>query len=166
MSFRSTRKRPSYVCRSILTVAPAAVVAVALLACVNPPERAILSTSPTAAASIAPPARYLLQVGDRLSIEFHDAQELNQDLIVRPDGKISMSLVGELMAAGLEPMQLQASLAKAYAKTLREPEPTVIVRQFNNRVYVGGEVNKPGTVRVEGQLTALQAIFDQGSRAG
>lgn len=154
--------RPASAGRLIHGLGPALAVAAAVLACVSPPETAIPSTSPAAAASGGPTERYVLGVGDRISIVFHDAVELNQDVVVRPDGRISMPLVGEITAAGREPMELQNQIGKAYAGTLRKPEPTVIVRQFNNRVYVGGEVASPGTVEVEGRLTALQAIFEVG----
>ncbi len=106
---------------------------------------------------------YRIQPGDILDIKFFYNKEFNEDgLPVRPDGRISLQLAHEIMAAGLTPEELTKSLAKKYASVLKNPEITVILRSFAHRIYVDGEVESPGELEVAGPVTALQAI----ARAG
>jgi polysaccharide export outer membrane protein len=108
-----------------------------------------------------PEKEYHLQPGDSLDVKFFYNPELNESgIIVRPDGRISLQLAPEIMAAGLTPAQLSDTLKKRYAKELANTEGiTVIVRTFSSqRVYVDGEVGKPGMVDLVGQMTVLQSI--------
>ena len=106
---------------------------------------------------------YRLQVGDQLDIKFFYNTELNEQVTVRPDGRISLQLAHEIMTAGLTPAELTDLLTKKYAKELKMPEVTVIVRSFGSqRVYVDGEVAKPGIVPLVGFVTVLQAISQAG----
>jgi len=101
--------------------------------------------------------------GDVLDIRFFYNPELNDTQSVRPDGKITLQLIGEIMVQGKAPEELRDELARLYAPELRKPEVTIIVRGLNDRrVYVGGEVNKPGVVPMPGRLTALEAINEAG----
>lgn len=113
-------------------------------------------------ADLAGPAsdgEYKIQVGDELDVKFYFNPDLNEHLTVRPDGRISLQLVPEIVAAGMTPGQLTDRLKQAYASELSNPEVAVIVRTFNaQRVYVAGEVERPGEVRLAGPLTALQAV--------
>ena len=101
---------------------------------------------------------------DQLDIKFFFNPELNEEKIpVRPDGRISLPLVGEVMAAGRTPAELTGILRKVYEQELKKPEVAVIVRSFaQHRVYVDGEVEKPSEVELRGPLTALQAIASAG----
>ncbi len=113
--------------------------------------------------SSTPLKEYLIQPGDQLDIKFFYNPELNDLVIVRPDGRISLQLASEVPAAGLTPAQLTAALEKSYAKELANPGITVIVRSFSSqRIYVDGEVNKPGMVALLGPLTVLQSIAEAG----
>jgi polysaccharide export outer membrane protein len=114
-------------------------------------------------AKSATPAEYIIQPGDQLDVKFFYNQELNEQLTVRPDGRISMQLVKEIMAAGMTPAQLSDLLAAKYGKELQQPELTVIVRSFNTqRIYVDGEVNKSGLVPLVAPTTVLQAVMQAG----
>jgi hypothetical protein len=105
----------------------------------------------------------VLGPGDVLDIKFRYADELNDNQTVRPDGKITLQMVDEVQAAGLTPLELDAKLTELYSKYLKDPVISVVVRELvSQRVYVGGEVNKPGEVLLAGQLTALQAIMASG----
>ena len=109
--------------------------------------------------------RYVIQPGDTLSIKFFFNPELNEnDLIVRPDGHISLQLVHEVKAANLTPAQLKVLLAEKYGGQLKNPEIAVIVRSVREpyRIYVDGQVGKPGEYEIVGSLSVLQAI----ARAG
>jgi protein involved in polysaccharide export with SLBB domain len=106
---------------------------------------------------------YRVQVGDQLDVKFFYNPELNEQVTVRPDGRISLQLVHEIRAAGLTPSQLTDLLSKKYAPELKRPEITVIVRSFGaHKIYVDGEVTKPGMVPLIGFTTVLQAISQAG----
>ena len=109
------------------------------------------------------PPNYRIQAGDEMDIKFFFNPELNETVFVRPDGKISLQLVDDVQAAGLTPSELDKALSQAYAKELRKPEVTVIVRSFTGQqVFVGGEVQKPGPVELAPGMTALQAVINAG----
>ena len=106
---------------------------------------------------------YYLQPGDNLDIKFFYNPELNENVTIRPDGKISLQLIEEIKAAGLTPAQLDDLLTKQYATQLKQATLTVIIKDFGGqRIYVGGEVNAPQVLEVVGRVNALQAIFDAG----
>ncbi len=128
---------------------------------------------PPGAAGFQPPSanldpraletEYRISPGDVLTIKFFYNPELNETLPVRPDGRISLELVDEPLAAGRTPAELKAELVKLYAPTLRQPEIAVIVKDMSpRRIYVGGEVGTPGLMVVEGRLTLVQALFQAG----
>jgi protein involved in polysaccharide export with SLBB domain len=106
---------------------------------------------------------YRLQRGDEIEIKFFYNPDLNERLIIRPDGNISLQLIDELFVAELTPAQLDGILTRRYARELKQPELTVIVRSFvNQRVLVGGEVGKPQLVPLTARMTALQSVFKAG----
>jgi polysaccharide export outer membrane protein len=106
-----------------------------------------------------PGQEYRIQAGDQLDIKFYYNPELNELVTVRPDGRISLQLVHEIMAAGLTPAELTGVLREKYAVEVKQPEITVIVRSFGGQqIYVGGEVNKPGVFNFIGSMTVLQSI--------
>ena len=108
---------------------------------------------------------YRLQVGDEIQLKFYLSPELNQDVIVRPDGRISLQLLDDVAAVGLTPMELDRIVTEGYRTELRNPEITVIVKRLAAKVYVGGEVRQPRFVAHDGSLTALQAVFEAGGFA-
>ena len=113
-----------------------------------------------AASSIAANAvDYRLGAGDKLRIEvFKDAQ-LSQSVQVRPDGKITLPLIGDVIASGRTPLELKDSLTTAWGEYLKNPEVTVMVTEAAAALaYVIGEVNNQGAVAVTNNLTVLQAL--------
>ncbi len=115
------------------------------------------SQNPTASSG------YLIQAGDQLDIKFFYNPELNESVIVRPDGKVSLQLVDEVQAAGVSPSQLDQVLTREYSRELKKPMVTVIVRSFTGqRIYVGGEVTRQGLVDLSTGMTALQAVITAG----
>ncbi|ETW98435.1 MAG: hypothetical protein ETSY1_18795 [Candidatus Entotheonella factor] len=106
---------------------------------------------------------YRIQRGDRLTIRFFNNPEFSQDITVRPDGKITLPYIDDVEVAGMTSSDVDATITERFRKVLLEPEITVIVREFaSQRVYVGGQVSKPGLVALTGQTTALQAIMSAG----
>jgi polysaccharide export outer membrane protein len=107
--------------------------------------------------------QYYLQLGDVIDVKFYYDSKLNETVTIRPDGKISLQLIGELTAAGLTPSDLNKTIINKYTKFLKDPEIIVIVKEFGGqRVYVGGEVLAPGVIPLKGNMTALQAILNAG----
>ncbi len=110
-----------------------------------------------------PQPSYRIQVGDRLRVAFAYEPHLDQDVAVRPDGRIALPLAGELRAAGRTPAELGAVLATRLEGALHRPEPTVIVHAAQPyQVFVGGGVRAPGAFALSPQLTALRAITAAG----
>ncbi len=106
---------------------------------------------------------YRITAGDRLAVKFFYNADLNQEVLVRPDGRISLQLLQEVMAAGRTPAELTEELTTGYSKHLEQPEITVIVNAFGGqRIYVGGEVGAPGLRELGGPTTVLQAISASG----
>jgi protein involved in polysaccharide export with SLBB domain len=105
----------------------------------------------------------VIQPGDLLSVDFYLNPEFNDELSVRPDGKVTMRLIGDIEAAGLTPRQFAASLDKAYLSELRSPDAAVHVKSTPNRlVFVQGQVTKPGSFALESGMTVLQAVSEAG----
>ncbi len=102
---------------------------------------------------------YRVGPGDKLRVEVYKDPQLSQSLQVRPDGKITMPLIGDLVAADLTPLQLRDKIATALKEFVTNPVVTVIVVEtLASNVYVMGEVVKAGPLPYQGQMTALQAI--------
>jgi polysaccharide export outer membrane protein len=127
---------------------------VALLATASP----VLAAAESAA-SITP-SDYKLGLGDKLRIEVYRDAQLSQSVQIRPDGKITLPLVGDLDATGRTPIELRDVIARQLKDYMTNPVVTVIVVETHPTVaYVTGEVNHPGAVAVQDdQLTVLQAI--------
>lgn len=113
-----------------------------------------------------PAARdYVLEIGDVFDVKFFTHPELNEaGTIVRPDGKISLPLVGDVIARGRTPTELTAFLTEEYDRAgLRRPRISVLLRKSAGlRVFVGGEVRNPGLVPYDGRLTFAQALLQAG----
>ena len=106
---------------------------------------------------------YRLQANDRLNIKFPYQPRANQELPVRPDGKISLDVTGEIVAEGLTPRELEAVIREKASSRLRDPQVVVVVIGIGERrAYVGGEVGKPGFVVVQEGMTPLQAVLAAG----
>ena len=103
---------------------------------------------------------YLIQPGDVLDVRFFNTPELNEVTTVRPDGKISLPLVSAIRATGMTPEQLVVELTDNYAEQLLDPEITVMVASFaGQKVFVGGEVEKPGVVEFSSPITVIEATI-------
>jgi polysaccharide export outer membrane protein len=128
----------------------------------NLPPAPQVSTPETSGPATLP--AYKVQVGDLLDVRMYLNPELNEEVVVRPDGLISTAVTEDIPAYNHTPTEISATLREKYRAILSEPQITVIVRSFApNRVYVAGEVNTPGEFITAGpNLTVSQAI----ARAG
>jgi polysaccharide export outer membrane protein len=107
---------------------------------------------------------YRLYPGDVLDINVPSAPELStKDVTVQPDGRISLPLIPSVMVADRTTDQAQAALDSAYSSQLRRPEVYITVKTAGPlRVFVGGEVDKPGVYDMPGDINALQAVIQAG----
>jgi len=106
---------------------------------------------------------YLFFPGDKLEVDVSGAPELTRQTQVGPDGRITLGLIGGVMAAFRSAPQLQDDIEKAYAGILRDPQVTVFPGETAPmRVLVGGEVKNPGLVDMSGDMDALQAVMAAG----
>ena len=126
------------------------------------PEVPMLHAPEAGLAPELPP--YRLQVGDVIDVRLLLNPDLNEEVTVRPDGKISTAIAEGVTAYNRTPEELSAELRRDYATELQSPRLTVVVKSFApTRVYVAGEVNAPGEfVTVGPDLTVVQAV----ARAG
>ncbi|HSL22768.1 MAG TPA: polysaccharide biosynthesis/export family protein [Vicinamibacterales bacterium] len=121
------------------------------------PPRLTPAAAPGAAAPT--PADYVIGAEDVLSIVFWRDKDLSGDVVVRPDGKISLPLLNDVQAAGLTPEQLRAALVTAAGEFIEDPNAAVIVKEIKSRrFFVTGQVAKPGPYPLAGPTTVLQAI--------
>jgi polysaccharide export outer membrane protein len=112
-------------------------------------------------AAVTPPAsvEFLIGAEDVLAVFFWREKEMTGDVTVRPDGMITVPLIGDVAAAGLSPSGLASQLETVTARYLTNPKVTVAVRQTNSRkIYLTGEVRRPGSYPLGGTLTVMQAI--------
>jgi protein involved in polysaccharide export with SLBB domain len=103
-------------------------------------------------------ADYRLAAGDEIDIVLPLNPELNVRTFVRPDGRISLELVDEILAEGLTTAELTEHLQNTYSTELRDPEISVNVVSMAARVYVDGHVTRPGEYVWSRQVTAMQAV--------
>jgi len=106
---------------------------------------------------------YRLYPGDEIDFSVGSAPELNKVVTVQPDGRITLPLIGSVMAADRSIDDLEAALTDAYSHQLVRPDVTVLIKTAQPlKVFVGGEVDKPGVYDMPGDLDALRAIFMAG----
>ena len=124
----------------------------------TPPPTAPSAASVASTASAVPP-EYLIGSEDVLAIIFWRDKEMSSEVSVRPDGMISLPLLNDVHAAGLTPQQLQERIVEESKKFVEDPSVTVVVKQINSRkVFITGEIGKPGPYPLTGPTTVLQLI--------
>ena len=106
---------------------------------------------------------YKIEPGDTVLIRYVYHPEMKQEDVVRPDGKITANLIGELIVSGMTVRELERTLAERTAEQLRNPEVVVSISKFAEKtVFVGGEVIRPGTMPYKKGLTPMQAVMASG----
>ena len=106
---------------------------------------------------------YVIGPEDGLSINVWKEADLTASLPVRPDGKISLPLLGDVQAAGLTPLQLAGSITEKLRKFLADPRVTVVVTAINSKhIYLVGEVAHTGTLPMTPNMTVLEALSTAG----
>jgi len=109
--------------------------------------------------SVQTPENYVIGLGDMLEIFVWRNEQLSRDVIVRPDGKISLPLIQDIQAEGLTVLQLRDEITRRFDKHVNVPKVTIIVSQINSyKVNVLGRVMRPGVYPITGNTTLLEAI--------
>jgi len=105
------------------------------------------------------PVDFVIGPEDVLGVVFWREPEMSGDVTVRPDGRVSIPVIGEMQAAGLEPETLRQQILTAARKYITDPNIVVVVRAINSRkVFITGRVTTPGAHPIVGPLTVMQAI--------
>lgn len=128
----------------------------------NPPAA---NTNPPAAA--APSSdnadTYVIGPSDVLAVTVWKESTLSGNLLVRPDGMISLPLVGDVLASGTTPNQLKEQIAEKLKKFVQAPNVSVVVSQIHSKnIYMMGEVGKKGPIEMTAGMTLLEAIGSAG----
>jgi polysaccharide biosynthesis/export protein len=126
-------------------------------------EGGCTSAQPASQAPAATVQPAVLHSGDSIELRFFYDNELNVVQTIRPDGKITLELVGEIQAAGLTPTALASNLHDKYTEYLKHPDIAVFQRSsYSQRIFVGGAVNKPGILDMPDEMSVLEAIMASG----
>ncbi len=106
---------------------------------------------------------YVIGADDVLAINVWKEPDLSRSAPVRPDGKVTLPLIGDILASGNTPKQLQANIEKDLEKFISKPVVTVIVQEAKSHKFnIVGEVQKPGTYLLSGPMTVLDGIAQAG----
>jgi polysaccharide export outer membrane protein len=117
------------------------------------------AAGPAIPTGVQVPADYLIGPEDVLTIVFWREKDLSSDVVVRPDGRISLPVLQDVHASGLTPEQLRDSLTKTAERYVEDPNVTVVVKEINSRrVFITGQVAKPGPYNITSPMTVLQLI--------
>ncbi|MFC4258519.1 XrtA/PEP-CTERM system exopolysaccharide export protein [Marinobacter lacisalsi] len=113
------------------------------------------------------PEPYRIGVGDTVSVHVWRNPELTQTIVVRPDGNISMPLMGDVVAEGLKPEELADEISAGLSEVIRSPEVTVMVNspvsaEYRNRVRITGQVGQPISVAYRQGMTVLDLVLEAG----
>jgi len=118
---------------------------------------------PVTQAAATTDASYKIGPQDVLRVDVWKETEISRSVPVRPDGKISLPLLNDVQAAGLTAMELANTITEGLKKFINNPQVTVSVAEINSRrVYVTGEVTRPGAYPLLPNMTALQALTSAG----
>ena len=123
------------------------------------PKPVAPADNPSPSPTSVPPDSYIIGAEDVLSIYVWKEPDMSKTIPVRPDGMISLPLVGEIKAAGHTPVQLQDVLATAMKKYVSDPQVTVVVEKISSLSFnIVGEIAKPGFYPLTRRMTVLDAI--------
>lgn len=117
------------------------------------------ATDTTVAAPASALPEYRIGIDDVLDVAVWNVAELQKTVPVRPDGKISLPLINDVVAAGLTPMELRDRLTKLMATFVHDPDVSVVIREIRSlKVSVLGQVKTPGRYDLKSPATVLDSI--------
>ncbi len=128
----------------------------------NPKPDEKPASGPPAATSVASDS-YVIGPSDELTVTVWKEQAFSGALLVRPDGMISVPLLGDVQASGLTPLQLADQIATKLKKFIQDPNVSVVLNQINSKkIYLLGEVGKKGPIEMTPGMTLLEAVASGG----
>ena len=149
-------------CAAAMTATPTLI---AQTAASEPHKIAVPTPVPAAAAGARPGAvvallpAYVIGPNDVLTVVFWRDKDMSADVVVRPDGNITLPLLNDVRAAGLTPDELRARIVAEAQRFIEDPSPTVVVKEINSRkVFITGQVEKPGPYPLSVSMTVIQLI--------
>jgi polysaccharide biosynthesis/export protein len=118
------------------------------------------AVAPSGVTAVAVPPDYVIGADDVLTILFWRDKDLSApEVIVRPDGKVTLPLLNDVQASGRTPEELGDAIREAARRFVEDPNPTVIVKEIKSRrVFITGRIEKPGPYPLNGKTTILQLI--------
>ena len=129
----------------------------------NSPATPTPAPPPAAVIPVDTPASYVIGPDDVLAIVYWRDKEMSTEARVRPDGRIAIPLINEVLAAGLTPEALQQKITEESTKFMEDASITVVVKEINSlKVFITGEVNKPGPYPLTSATTVIQLISQAG----
>jgi len=115
--------------------------------------------APAVKADAAVPADYTIGPEDVLSVVFWREPDMSAEVVVRPDGRISLPLLNDVHAVGMTPSQLRDVLTEQSRKFIKEPSVSIVVKAIHSRkVFITGNVERPGPYGIGSPMTVLQLI--------
>jgi polysaccharide biosynthesis/export protein len=128
----------------------------------EPASKSALAAAPVPAVGAVSDS-YVIGASDVLTVTVWKEQALSGNVLVRPDGKISMPLLGDVQASGLTPLQLAGQITTKLKKFVQDPNVSVVISAIHSKVvYLLGEVAKKGPVEMTSGMTLLEAISSAG----
>ena len=151
---------PRSVTRHLLAACGLSIALVAAVSAQTPASKAPPPPqAPAAPSNVTLPTDYVIGPEDVVGIVFWREPDMSGDMTVRPDGRITVPVIGEVDAAGLHPQALQKRILEAAGKYITDPNVAVVVRQINSRkIFITGQVTTPGPYPLTGPRTVMQAI--------
>jgi len=121
------------------------------------------SVAPSPVAAAAPSDTYVIGPSDVLTVAVWKEATMSGSLLVRPDGMISMPLLGDVQASGLTPLALGDQIATKLKKYIQDPKVSIVVTAINSKkIFLLGEFSKKGAVEMTPGMTLLQAVASAG----
>lgn len=145
------------------SIAALCILTVLVVGCGGGKPEPVLEAPVEAEIKIPERAPYTFAVGDRFHVKFFYYSQYDQTVVVRPDGIVTVPLVGEIQAEGMRPSEMEQVIRSRYSEIIAEPEISIIMLEFaNQRIFVFGEVKEPGAVGLNASMTLVDAIADAG----
>jgi polysaccharide biosynthesis/export protein len=128
----------------------------------DPPAKVEAAAPPVLPSPISP-NEYIIGASDIIEVDVWKEKEISQELPVRPDGKISLPLIGEIQASGLTPLGLQSVITEQLKTYIESPQVTVIVKEPKSHEFnIVGEITRPGSYPLVQSMTVLDALAAAG----
>ena len=125
----------------------------------TPPPKVATPPGQLPPSQAPPPADYVIGTDDVLIVMFRREKDMSAEVVVRPDGKITLPVLNDIQAAGLTPDQLRVNLTEEAKRLVEDPNVTVAVKQINSRkVFITGQVRAPGAYPIGTRMTIVQLI--------